>query len=162
MNKDEMTDNEKPILTVDDIVSIMLRNVHLMKKEKDLQIGVIIGPDFEPHEIIDAYDYFYGNRSEDYISYIKDTIESLDEHIFTDKNDLRYVLKKLKELPQNLKVYSISYNTGLNYIRINFFEKEPRYEQYENVDVPGNCSSHINDPVLKELEDNYQPLEWWG
>ncbi|MCK5062305.1 MAG: hypothetical protein KAR23_00100 [Candidatus Aenigmarchaeota archaeon] len=162
MNKDEMTDNEKPILTADDLISIMLRNVHLMKKDENFQIGVIIGPDFEgSDETKEAYDYFYGGEPYDDISYIKDTIESLDPTTFTDKDDLRYVLEKLKELPQNLKVYSINYDTSLKYASFNFFEKEPRFDPYENVDVPGNCFSHITDPVLKEIEDNYQPLIWY-
>ncbi|MCK5593894.1 MAG: hypothetical protein KAI18_01490 [Candidatus Aenigmarchaeota archaeon] len=160
MNK-KMTNNyEKPVLAIDDLISIMKKNVHLMKKDEDYTMSIIIGPDFEKTYMGESYAFFNDN-SDNFIDYIKDEIRHETEaQVFGNDDDLENVFNHILGLPKSMKVYSIEYGTLNSTVTFDFSEKNPAYKLDSDL-FTENSFSYVTDPILNEVEDKYQPLDMY-
>ncbi len=159
-----MSENKKPILTANDLVSIMLKNVHLMEKDRNFKLYVQIGPNYDCLMNTDDYRFFYGNSHSSNIEYLKECVyRDIDSTSFDNSDDLRYVLRKLKGLSEKEKIYSINYFTSMWDIMFDFDNSVPTmaidHDFYEKIDDEYHFRTEfttLTDPIVGEVERDYR------
>ena len=156
MNKNEMKDNEKPVLKPENIISLMLKYLPEIKEYDEFYLSVTIGPNYDNLEsktnsyLRDMYD---NQESFDkHIDYLKSAVIEQDPVKYTNENNIDYVLRMLDEIPEDLKIYYLAYDIS-DSIEIFCFNKE--YPTHDN--IPGE-EPKMADPILAEIKQKYRPL----
>ena len=154
MNKNKTTDNEKPVLKPENIISLMLEYLSEIKEYDEFYFSVTIGPNYDnlKSETNSYLRDMYDNQEsfDKHIDNLKSAVIEQDSVSYTNKDDIGNVLEMLNEVPEDLKIYYLAYDIS-DSIEIFYFNEEcPTHNS-----IPGDGPKKA-DIILDGIDDKYR------
>jgi len=158
MNKNEMTDNEKPVLNPENIISLVQEYLPEIKKYDGFYLSVIIGPNYDNLEsVTNSYlrDMYDNQKSfENHIDSLKSAVIEQDPVNYTNENNIGYVLRMLDEIPEDLKIYYLAYDISDSIEIFYFNEERPIHDT-----IPRTVEIDMIDSVMAEIKQKYRSID---
>ncbi|NOQ56012.1 MAG: hypothetical protein GQ477_04375 [Nanohaloarchaea archaeon] len=163
MDKNEITNENKPVLTAKDLISTMQEYLSGIEKDNEFSLEVLVGPNYDNLESKTnrfLRDMYVDEKSfDDAIDSRKSSFIEQEPVRYTNADGIGSILGSLNEIPDDLTIYSIAYSTSNSTEIFNFYEGQPTYGCIPgDLENQNNSFSYITDSVLIEIEQRYQPL----
>lgn len=155
MNTKMITDNEKPVLTPEGLISAMLDYVLDSEDDNISYLSVIIGPDYDTDSETNSFlrsMYPDQNSFDGSIDSLKSAMIDQDSIDYKNKDDIVEALRKLDKIPEDLKIYYLAYAIHEDIQVFRFDKEKPTY------DIIPDDELNNTDPILDKIKQKYQPL----